>query len=79
MGLRERDAGKKDDGAEIEENEMDARQFALGQRRKGAVEQAEQHHRGEAHEIDMGVQMGLIEAFIDADPDAEGKAEGTVE
>jgi hypothetical protein len=56
-----------------------SRQLVLGQGRKGAVEQPEQHHRRPADEIDMGMQMRLIEALVDADPDAEGKAEGAIQ
>jgi hypothetical protein len=57
---------------------MSRRQFARRERREGAVEQSKQDHRGEAHEVDMGMQMRLIEALVDADPNAEGKAEGAV-
>ena len=79
MRLGERDAGKKDDGAEIVEGEVARRQLALGQSGEGAVEEAEQRHRGPADKIDVGMQMCLLEALIDAHPDAEGKAEDPIE
>ena len=75
MRLCQRDAHKKRHGTEIVESEMHGGQLVLGERRKGAIEQPEQHHRGPADEIDMGVQMRLIEALVDADPDPEGKTE----
>jgi len=51
---------------------MHRSQSVLGERRKDAIEQPEQHHGSQADEIDMGVQMRLIETLIDADPEAEG-------
>ena len=66
MRLRERNADEKHDGPEIVESEMHRGQLVPGQRRKGAVEQPEQHHRRPADEIDMSMQMRLIKALVDA-------------
>jgi hypothetical protein len=70
---------EEDDGAEIVDDEVWRRQFARRERGEGAVEEAEQHHRGKADQIDMGVQMSLLEALVDAYPNAEAEAENPVQ
>jgi hypothetical protein len=79
MRLRQRNTGKEDNGTERIDDEMHGSELALGQRRVGAVKQPEQHHRGEADQIDVCVQMRLLKVLVDADPNAESEAEQAVQ
>ena len=78
MRLRKGEAGEEQDGADRVDQEMRKRELALGKRRVGAVDEPEQHHRGEAHEIDVRVHRRKLEALVDAEPNAEGEAENAV-
>src|SRR5581483_9988572 len=53
---------------------MGGRELALGERRVGPIHEPEQYHRGEAHEVDMGMHRRELEMLAHAHPDAEGEA-----
>ncbi len=79
MGLRERKPGNEQDRADGEDDEMGDGELALGELGIGAVDEPEQHHRGEADQVDMRVHGRELEMLAHSHPDAEGEAENPAE
>ena len=71
--------GNEQDRADGEDHEMGGGELALGELGIGAVDEPEQHHRGEADQIDMRVHGRELEMLAHSHPDAEGKAENPAE
>ena len=79
MGLSERKPGNEQDRADGEDHEMGDGELALGERGIGAIDEPEQHHRGEADQVDMGVDRGELEMLAHPHPNAESETENPAE